>query len=251
MKFQITERITTNVTLARLLSALESQLRLRADSVSSSGNELVAKGVEASFGSINRSDTTEISARPVDDGFIVVADVHYRPSAWFWVIFILTLFTYVFWLIPIAFYLLQKKTVKEAIEDCLRNVKNEIATASTTQQTRPLPLASSDRDTSIADLERLSGLLRAGLVTQQEFEAHKAKVFGTATPQEREESKSETLTTGLDNSDADQLFQTAKQYAKSGHKREAAELLRRVIAQFPNSDAATRARKALDSQPRG
>jgi hypothetical protein len=132
--------------------------------------------IHASFGSINRTDVTDITIRPVDDGYLLTANVNYRPSVAFWFILILTLFTWVFWLIPITFYMLQKETVKRGIEEGFRNVKNELGRTPTTQP------SGTQANTSIADLERLAGLLEKGLLTQEEFNSQKAQLLGIETP---------------------------------------------------------------------
>ena len=45
------------------------------------GEILRVTRVHATFGSINRYDVTDIAIRPVDDGYLLIADVKYRPSA--------------------------------------------------------------------------------------------------------------------------------------------------------------------------
>jgi hypothetical protein len=93
MRFEVSERIRTTRSQEELLAVLEDQFKKVSDSVHRAGKTIEAKSIEASFGSINRSDTTIISLRKVDDGWLVVAEVHYRPSVAFWIILIITLFT--------------------------------------------------------------------------------------------------------------------------------------------------------------
>lgn len=125
MKFEVSERIRTHTTEEELLQALEPQFKKISENAQRSGRTIIAKSIEASIGSINRNDTTTISLRRLDDGWLVIADVHYRPSVAFWIILVITLFTYIFWLVPLVFYLLQKTTVRTAIEECFQRVKNE------------------------------------------------------------------------------------------------------------------------------
>ena len=47
------------------------------------------------FGSINRNDVSIISINDKSDGYLLIAEVTYIPSIWFWILFVLTLFTWV------------------------------------------------------------------------------------------------------------------------------------------------------------
>lgn len=178
LKFQVNERIFTTVTSSQLLDVLELQFEQRSESIQRKDNNLlVASSIEASFGSINRSDITEISIRPTSNGFLVIADVKYRPSLWFWVMLLLFFFTYVLWLIPIAFFLIQKKTVKEAVEDCFRNAKNEVSSNPVTSPQFASTSSNTNNRSTVADIERLGGLLKQGLITRQEFDSPKSQTF--------------------------------------------------------------------------
>ncbi|HBJ35381.1 MAG TPA: hypothetical protein DDZ51_11650 [Planctomycetaceae bacterium] len=257
MQFQLTDRIQTNVPAGRLLDSLENQFRGKSKSLNRIGDSLSVHGIEASFGSINRTDRTDVTVRPANGGYVLVADVKYSPSVFFWIILIVTIFTYVFWLIPIAFYLLQKKTVKEGIQDCFRNVINELGGVNVD--------APQSLQTSIADLERLGGLLQQGLITQAEFDGQKAKIFG-ATPVQlplpipKVDANSHphvpdceipladpTLQTDRD---AQALFDEAKMHIGKGDKELAIGTLRMLIEKFPNTSAAARARRSIAPKPR-
>ena len=170
MKFEVSERIRTLKSQDELLIALETQFKKVAESIQRSGQTIEAKSIEASFGSINRKDTTIVSMTKVDDGWLVVADVHYRPSVAFWIILIITLFTWVFWLVPIALYLLQKNTVSTAITECLQRVKNEFDQAG---QGNFKPATS-----NLEDLEKLGALREKGLISDTEFDAKKKQILG-------------------------------------------------------------------------
>ncbi len=170
MKFEVSERIRTSKSQDELLIALEAQFKKVAESIQRSGQTIEAKSIEASFGSINRKDTTIVSMTKVDDGWMVVADVHYRPSIAFWIILIITLFTWVFWLVPIALYLLQKNTVRTAINECLQRVKNEFDQA---VQGNFKPATS-----NLEDLEKLGALREKGLISDTEFDAKKKQILG-------------------------------------------------------------------------
>jgi hypothetical protein len=170
MKFEVSERIRTSKSQDELLTALETQFRKVAEKTQRSGQIIEAKSIEASFGSITRNDTTVVSMTKADDGWLVVADVHYRPSVAFWIILIITLFTWVFWLLPIAFYLLQKNTVRTAITECLQRVRNEFDQA--------IQGVSKPGTSNLDDLEKLGALREKGLISDSEFEAKKKQILG-------------------------------------------------------------------------
>lgn len=170
MRFEVSERIKTSKSEAELLTALDAQFNKISGSTNRAGQTIIAKAIEASFGSINRSDTTTISLRKMDDGWLVLADVHYRPSFAFWVILIVTLFTTIGWIIPIAFYLLQKKTVREAIVECFQRIKNEHEQLLTYSQQNSL--------SSFEDIERWASLKEKGIITVSEFDEKKKQLLG-------------------------------------------------------------------------
>jgi hypothetical protein len=168
MKFEVSERIRSKKSKEEVLTFLEKQFRKIAQGVQRTGQTIEAKSLEASFGSINRSDTTSISISAANDGWLVVANVHYRPSVAFWVILILTLFTWIFWLIPIAFYLLHKNTVRTAIIECFQRTKNEFDQR----------LNEGSVNSPIGDLEKLGALKEKGIITDSEFETNKKQLLG-------------------------------------------------------------------------
>ena len=172
MRFEISDRITTRRSQTEVLGKLEEQFRKVSSDVKRTGDVLQVKSIEATFGSINRTDATAVTLRKTEDGYLCVADVNYRPSGAFWIILIITLFTWVFWLLPIAFYLYQQKTVKTAIEGCFKRIKDEVQSGPITNQAGP---------SSVDDLEKLASLREKGILTEQEFRTQKAKILGTPT----------------------------------------------------------------------
>ena len=125
MRFEVSERIKTSKNEEAVRAFLKEQLRKVATKVTEESGTLVAKRIEDTFGSINRSDTSTFRVQEKKDGHLIVADVHYRPSLMFWVIFILLIFTYVAWVIPVGFYLYQRKTARSAIDDVFKRTRNE------------------------------------------------------------------------------------------------------------------------------
>jgi hypothetical protein len=252
MQFQVTERITTNASITDIGSAMQSNFRRIATSAVPINNILRVTSIHATFGSINRTDVTDIAIRPVENGYLLVADVKYRPSVAFWIILVITLFTWIFWLIPIIFYVVQKDTVKKAIEEGFRNVKNELSSNQILQS------PSGHSNNAIADLERLGALLRQGLVSQQEFDDQKRKLLGIGTtsvstqtppplpPQAIVPNSTETT----DETIATNAFEEARECIKNGQKDLAIDILKDIIRRFPNTRAAAQAKRSLAPKPK-
>ena len=126
MKFEVSEQVRTQTDTATIIYALFEQLakvsaRVR---LTVEGN-LTAKKIEPSFASIVRFDQTNFIVEPKEGGFLLVAEVSYRPSSAFWAILIMCIPTFVAWLVPIFFYDEQKEIVRLAIGDVFKRVKNE------------------------------------------------------------------------------------------------------------------------------
>ena len=169
MRFETSERIRTDRPQEELLDLLEEQFKKISGRVSRTGSTLEVSSIEASFGSINRNDTTSVSVRGADGGWLVVADVHYRPSVMFWLFFVIGLFSIVWWVLPIVFYILQKNTVRAAISDCFRRVKNEFDQVS--------PSGDPAGSASIRELEKLGALRERGILTEAEFQVKKQQLL--------------------------------------------------------------------------
>lgn len=168
MRYEASERITTGWSDERVMDCLAEQFGKIAEKVDRRNSSIIAKRIEATFGSINRTDETEVTLRRTDDGVLVVADVNYRPSGWFWIILIVTLFSYVGWLIPIFFYLYQKGAVQRAIEGALTRVKNEATNAGP---------SAIKQQSALDELEKLANLRDRGAISDAEFEAKKASLL--------------------------------------------------------------------------
>ena len=83
---------------------------------------------------------------------------------------LLTLFIWVFWLLPIAFYLLQKDGVKTAIENCFQQIKNE--------SDQCFPIAGIEYVRVAEEIEKLGSLRERSLLTDDEFSSKKKKLLG-------------------------------------------------------------------------
>ncbi len=97
------------------------------------GNILVIEGVASTFESINRKDRTEVALEEKENGFLLTADVDYKPSIVFWIITTIILIGGIIGsfagiigiFIPIGMYLWNKSLVKTELEKCFLNIKNE------------------------------------------------------------------------------------------------------------------------------
>ncbi|MBI5925880.1 MAG: SHOCT domain-containing protein [Aquabacterium sp.] len=166
MRFEISERVTTSRSDKELLAALQAQFQKVAHRVDTDGQRFKASALDASFGSINRKDEALVYVKPIEGGQLLVADVLYRPSMAFWIILLITAFSAIGWLIPIFFYITQKKTVEQAVRTCFERVKNEFTQAGLARS--PVP------STSFEDaLEQLGRLKDKGLLNDEEFAARK------------------------------------------------------------------------------
>ena len=90
--------------------------------------------INASFGSILRTDSTIISiqARKKADGYNIIANTEYKPSGFFWIFFIIdillieTVIGFVLGMgVTLGLYFYNKKLVVSEIENALKNIKNQ------------------------------------------------------------------------------------------------------------------------------
>ena len=170
MNFEVSERIITTAAKEEILKVLESQFKKVSLDVKRYGDSIFVKSIEATFGSINRSDKTDIELKSVERGFLAIACVHYRPSVAFWIILIITLFTWVFWLVPIIFYLIQKKTVRNSIQDVFTRVKNEFMSPNETRMKNQDP-------SELDQIEKLASIKEKGIITEEEFQIKKKELL--------------------------------------------------------------------------
>lgn len=170
MRFEISERIRSNRSEHEIFSELMQQFKKVSTTTESDHQSFKAVDIEATFGSINRHDETTVRMKPMDDGWLLVADVLYRPSIAFWIILFFTLFSWVFWLVPLGFYLYQKKTVKAAIEACFARIKNEFE--------QPGHPGMAHVDSALDSIVKLGELREKGLISAEEYERKKKALLG-------------------------------------------------------------------------
>ena len=126
MKFEVSDRVRTQADIATIIYALFEQLdKVSAKVQLTQEGDLTAKRIDPTLASIIRFDQTNITVEPKEGGFLLVAEVSYRPSPSFWVILIMCVPTFVAWLVPISLYHWQKEVVRLAIGDVFERVKNE------------------------------------------------------------------------------------------------------------------------------
>ena len=125
MRFELSERLNTTASSEAVLTILEQHLIKSASTVSLDQSRIKTKTIAPSFGSAYRRDETIFSVKAVNGGWLMLADVSYRPSITFWVVLILTLFTWVGWIFPLGFFFWQKKVVTQAIKNSFERIKNE------------------------------------------------------------------------------------------------------------------------------
>lgn len=175
MKFEVSERINTDRSEAEVLDhALLQFKKVSSSAKFNKDGELVAKSIEATFGSANRADTTVVSVRKVEDGLLLVADVHYRPSVMFWVFLIALAFTWIGWILPIIFYLTQKSSVRKAIESCLQRVNNECS------RSNRATVVGEAKPSAMDELSKLADLKERGFISDEEFAAKKIQLLRAA-----------------------------------------------------------------------
>ena len=126
MRFEVSEQIRTNENWATIVYALWNQMRKVSAKVQVTDEGVItATTIEASFISIVRFDRTVMIVQPKEGGFFCVAEVSYIPSSEFWMILVLCIPTFVAWLVPIVFYLIQKDTARFAVQAVFERIKNE------------------------------------------------------------------------------------------------------------------------------
>lgn len=171
MHFEISERLTTSAPPEVVMEFAQKQFGKISSKTRLENGRLTARMVEASFGSINRTDVTRVQLQRGGGGYLIVSETDYRPSGWFWLFLIVMLFTYVGWLIPIAFYLYQRGTVKSAIQSSLTRIVNEFGVA-------PTAVGFQQSSSSKADeLKKLAELRDAGVLSEDEFTTQKLKLL--------------------------------------------------------------------------
>ena len=171
MHFEVSERLVTNESPEAVMEFAQRQFGKISNKTRLEGGRLTVRMIEASFGSINRSDVTHVQLQRTGGGYLLVSETDYRPSGWFWLFLILLLFSYVGWLIPIAFYLYQRGTVKSAIQSSVDRIVNEFSVGPMAVAHTAAPLSKAD------ELKKLAELRDGGVLSEEEFTTQKLKLL--------------------------------------------------------------------------
>ena len=174
MRFDLSRRFHTDSSTADIMKFLESSFRRMSESVYYDNRILSVESVNATFGSINRKDSTIVEVRQKDDDALLVAYVEYKPSGWFWIFFICGLFNTIGWLIPIGFYFYQKNVVKDGIEEIFNRAETEFRDNKASSSTSEKAVLSEDIS---VQLEKLAALKEKGILSDEEFASQKAKIL--------------------------------------------------------------------------
>ena len=135
MLFSETTNINTKVTkeASKLLAQkIFREMTRIANRCQQEEDKLVVYGLSNTFGSILRDDTTKITIKPnqSQNGFLIQAETEYKPSAWFWIFFVIdillieTIIGFVFGMgLTLGLYFYHKNLVGQAIHQALNNIQ--------------------------------------------------------------------------------------------------------------------------------
>jgi Short C-terminal domain len=172
MYFEVSERLITNEAPEAVMEFARQQFAKISRKTELKAGVVHAGLIDASFGSINRSDITKVQLSRIGGGYVLVSETKYRPSLALWIFLVVLIFTYIGWLIPIAFYLYQRGAVKNAIQSSMDRIVNEFSVPPS--QFNPPP------HTSTADeLKKIADLRDSGHLTADEFDTQKQRLLGT------------------------------------------------------------------------
>ena len=175
MKFTTTQKLKTKASEAAILAAIAEIFQPISESVKQGNHFVEATHVQGTFGSINRKDTTRLTIKQKQDGWVVTADTDYKPSTWFWILLVITILTLWGVLISVGIYWWQRTIVKGAIENALKNLADDLEDAAVSPQATQQPSGG-----AASEVEQLASLLQKGLISQVEFEAAKKRALGIA-----------------------------------------------------------------------
>lgn len=184
MKFESSQKLTSNAPVSAIADVLEQQFGKVATSVERVGDDLVVKDIQATFGSINRTDTTRCTIRTTNGRYLIVAETTYSPTLWFWIFFVCgILFSFIGTVIPLGFYFWNKKIVKDTIADVLQRVEHELDSGQRpAAAAQPSPTHPASGDDAASQLARFGQMLREGLITKEEFEQTKRRLLHLDAP---------------------------------------------------------------------
>jgi hypothetical protein len=168
MNFEISEIVKTDKNKMELVAVLESQFKNVSKSVQRTGDLLLVEYIGNTFGAINRMDASLIKLKENNGGYLLIAEVEYKPSLWFWVFVVLGLFSYVGWIIPIIIYFWHQSIVRKNIQNIFLRVKNEFDNPNIIPKSSNIIESNKNVD-DLGRLEKLYELKEKGIITEEEF----------------------------------------------------------------------------------
>lgn len=134
MHFSLTENVKIEISEENdraLEEALFEALRRISLTCRKVGNNAIeTESVNATFGSILRNDNTSVTILPNRNrnGYLLEAQVCYRPSMWFWIFFVIDILlieTIIGFLVgmgaTLGLYFYHRKIVSDSLQEALRN----------------------------------------------------------------------------------------------------------------------------------
>ncbi len=130
VKCEVSEQQERNI-----LDVLEIQFKKASNKVSVYRNQVVADGVNSSFGSILRKDETTVTVKADNKGtgYLLDASIVYKPSVFFWVFVVIDLLLAVTVIglvigmaVTLGLYFYNKNLVLNGVADVLKNAKDSI-----------------------------------------------------------------------------------------------------------------------------
>lgn len=118
-----------------ILDVLEIQFKKASNKVSIYRNQVMADGVNSSFGSILREDETTVTVKADNKGtgYLLEASIVYKPSVMFWVFVVIDLLLAVTAIglvigmaVTLGLYFYNKNLVLNGVADVLKNAKDSI-----------------------------------------------------------------------------------------------------------------------------
>lgn len=118
-----------------ILDVLEIQFKKASNKVSIYRNQVMADGVNSSFGSILREDETTVTVKADNKGtgYLLEASIVYKPSVMFWVFVVIDLLLSVTGIglvigmaVTLGLYFYNKNLVLNGVADVLKNAKDSI-----------------------------------------------------------------------------------------------------------------------------
>lgn len=123
----LTEKIITTSKISEISEKLEKNFLNIANTVKIRNKKIHIFGLCSDvLGSINRKDFTEVKIKKLNNGFLIKCHVYYKPSNFFWIFFILGVFSGILWIIPLIIYFYHKNLIKNAIKEVLKSSKDEL-----------------------------------------------------------------------------------------------------------------------------